>query len=192
MIPSRARACMVLTASLAIAVLPAVAAGADGADGIDVRGPYLEFDLGVNIMDQGEGVLEAGPRFGVLWGYRLNEWLGLEAETGLLLNSRVPPETGERDWLGQTPVLGNLVFRHESDSPWTYFGGVGAGIIVFHDDEDAGGDIAFQFKLGVRRDLNDTVSIGACYRNLVLFATSLFAEEALGDDSITACLNWAY
>jgi opacity protein-like surface antigen len=182
-------AIVVLTVCTGIAALPPNVAGADG------KGPYLNFEAGVNLMDQGEGAAidaDTGLRLGAAWGYCFNSWFGMELEAAWLLNPGKPADGGSTDWLGQTPVLINLLFRYETESGWTPYAGAGLGPIIFHDDEEPGGDAAFQWTFGLRRAINNSTSIGVSYKIIALFATSLFADEWLGNDSINACLNWKY
>lgn len=173
-----------------LAAPPAVASGPDG------KGPYLNFELGANIADaklvrhNDEG--DTGFRFGVAWGYGLTSWFALELETALLLNSVEPEDASSTDWLGQQPLLLNFMFRHEFASGWTPYGGFGMGTIIFHDDELRGADLAWQWTVGLRRDIKENLALGVSYKVDAMFISSLFSNEWVGHDSICASLHWQY
>jgi len=178
-----------LTAFASFAAFPVAACGEGGGSW------YLNFEAGLNLLDQGDhpGIdADPGLRTGVAWGRNFNDWFSMELELAWLLNSGEPEGGGPTDWLGQTPLLLNFVFRHEAESGWIPYAGAGLGVVMFHDDPEPGGDAAFQWIFGVRRSLNETTSLGVSYKIVALFVTSLFADEWVGDDSITACLNWRY
>src|SRR5687768_5376533 len=99
-------------------------------------GPYFSFGAGVNLAEEtdaeldfgyatAEGTLESDPgfRISVAPGYNFNQWLGVELESGFLLNTI----DGSDDWVGHVPFLANVILRFENETGFTPYIGVGAG-----------------------------------------------------------------
>ena len=82
--------------------------------------------------------LEPGPQFSVAGGYHFNNWLGVQAETGFMVN-RVEnlnndgyddfDDDYDRDsYLSHLPLLIDVVLRYDQpDCKWVPYAGVGAG-----------------------------------------------------------------
>ena len=69
---------------------------------------------------------------------------------------------------------------------------MGAGIVLASNGEDTGGDGVLGFKGGVRYLFSDRYGLGADYTFFMLGATSAFAQEPVGDDTINLTLHWMF
>lgn len=153
------------------------------------EGWYLNFGAGVNLMSE-EYHADPGFRLSLAGGYNFSRIFGLELETGFLYNSLGSENLSTSEYAGQFPVLLNAVLRYETDSKWVpYFGfGVG-GAGLFDQTDDAGFDVVFQPKIGIRRYVSESISIGAGYRYLFFGAQSALTESLRGNHSIMFELN---
>ncbi|MBU6398724.1 MAG: outer membrane beta-barrel protein [Verrucomicrobia bacterium] len=141
----------------------------------DGTGLYLSGDLGPNFMPDptvrpGGGILSMDPgvRFDGALGYNFNSWLGVEGESGFLYNST--SHDPRHAWLGQMPMLANLVVRYERNSPWVPYAGIGVGGVVGFLNNDQGcdtdGEFAWQFMVGIRYRLRQHLAVDLAYKYL--------------------------
>jgi opacity protein-like surface antigen len=175
--------------ALTLIVTAAVATPALRASATDAGKGYLTLDGGVNLMQDvtyefwgySEKLkMDTGFRVGLVGGYNLNEWLGVEVESGFMYN-------GFKDssdmWLGTVPVLGNVVLRYDNDSKFVPYIGAGAGG-AFTMVEGGGVDetdfvFAWQLKAGVAFKVSDNMSIDLGYK---FFSTA--DQEYSGGDKL--------
>jgi opacity protein-like surface antigen len=155
------------------------------------RGPYLTAELGGNWAGAtNTSVTLSGFRLSGAAGYNFNRWIGLELETAYLYASKDDVR------VSQVPILVNFVLRYESKWKWVPYASAGlGGIIVWgRDDDDSStfGDGAYQLTAGVRRMLNEKMSVGASYKYLGFVASSLLIERRIGNHSVNLGLNWKF
>lgn len=177
---------------------------------------YLATDLGLNLIEDvdlsvpapgggtstGESEFDPGARLGLAIGNRLTPWLAVELESGILYN----PIKHSQSWLANVPLMGNIVFRYESDSGWTPYIGAGAGgslIFVNINEDDIDEDdtdiaIAFQGLAGVRYRISDRVSVGLGYKYLrttdteFTFQDTEVEVDGMGNHSIGLTVTWDF
>jgi opacity protein-like surface antigen len=159
-------------------------------------GAYLTLDAGVNLAQDvtitspngrfSDTVsMDPGFRIGLIAGYNINEWVGVELETGFLYNG-VKEINGvtvrdENDvWFGSIPVLANVVFRYEKDNKFVPYVGAGAGgAYAMIEGNGIDGDsvfvFAWQLKAGVAYKVSDNMAIDLGYK---FFST---AEQEYSD-----------
>ena len=151
-------------------------------------GIYFGLDGGINLAHDvdadfsagglslpGDAEFHTGFRFDMIGGYNINEWLGVELESGFIYNtfssiSIAGTEVPEGDsWLGHVPLLANAIFRLENDTPWTPYAGIGAGAaisILEIDEVDTDMEFvpAWQAQVGVRYALDERSALGVGYK----------------------------
>jgi len=190
--------------SLVMLVAPAMAGDQPAAGGNasrEAKGFYLEPGVGINWLDQEEGhpqPADAGYHLSLAGGYRFHRRWAVELHTGYLSNSL--PETTvedgiftttyEEDDLNQIPIVANLVFHLVTTSRLEPYLGGGVGGVFGSDKEDAGFDGALEFMAGVRYQLSERTDLGLSYRFIMVAAASMFAEEAVGNDSVNLALKF--
>ena len=138
-------------------------------------GPYLTLDGGVNIMPDVtiapagaasfKRQMDTGFRVGAIGGYNLNEWVGLELESGFMYNGF----RGINDtWYGAVPILGNVVFRYENSSGFVPYIGVGAGgaytMVQGGGNDQSDFVFAYQAKVGVAYKISDNMAVDLGYK----------------------------
>lgn len=188
---TNARFLLLIGASLAIELLPALSAQAQ------LDRLYLQGDAGATLMQDtrlksffgpvAPGTMvefDPGPRFGVLAGYQLTDWFAAEAETGVMDNN-ISAVGGSRDVdasLANIPFLLNARFRMPTQQRFSPFFGGGLGMsasVIDANHFDYGGihmsgtqsDVvfAYQFFAGVRYALNPHMGLSLEYH---YFATT--------------------
>lgn len=153
--------------------------------------PYVRGDFGVSIVEDSDAnffpgslgkvtlELDPGVRFSVAGGAMFGDIVGLELETGWLINE-VDSITGFTDvdaWLYQIPFLVNVNFQFKNRTGLTPFIGGGAGgaaVGIDIDDADSPtvhldgseGDFVFAWHVfgGLRYEINDQLSVGLIYK----------------------------
>jgi opacity protein-like surface antigen len=141
----------------------------------------LEEFLDLGPTGEADIEFDAGMRLGVAGGYRVNPWLALELESGVLFNSISDADGNSVDAsLTQVPFMGNVVVQCNNFDRWVPFIGVGAGGVssvldidervdtsagtLFLDGNDADLVFAYQAFAGVRYEFNDRMGVGLVYR----------------------------
>ena len=152
--------------------------------------PYVRGDVGVGIVEDTDagffpGVgdvkleLDPGMRFSVAGGALFGDIVGLELETGWIINE-VDSITGFNDvdaWLYQIPLFVNVNFQFKNRTGLTPFigggaGGVGVGIDIEDADsptvslDGSEGDFVFGWHIfgGLKYEINDQLSVGLIYK----------------------------
>ena len=184
-------------------------------------GSYLRIDAGVNIVNDidfdafgGSASLELDPGFraSVAAGCRFTPVIAAEVETGFLFNS-VDEISGPGGTLSlsdsgfsQVPILANVIFRFENQSPFVLFAGAGAGGVVSSlsvddagaDDSDSDFVFAWQLQAGAHYKISDTVSLGLSYKYLGTDGPGLdiegveFDVDSVHNHAIMGSFNWAF
>ena len=180
---------LLLIAALLV-IVPAAAAQTEPA-GFE-RSYYLEPSLGVNWVDQETGhsqPADAGIHLGLVGGWRFHHRWALEFHTGYLHN--VLPATTTRDEYGltQVPFLPNIVFHFPNSSRLEPYLGAGLGIVYGSNDDSSGADGALEFMGGARYRLDERLELGLSYRFIMVAVASMFAEEAVGNDTVNLALK---
>ena len=146
------------------------------------RGMYVTIDGGANWIPnfdasfatpggpeaEAEIDLETGFRGGVAVGYNFNRFLGAELESGFVYNEAKDVDA----WLGQVPLLANIILRYENTSRLVPFVGAGAGGVAAMldleegDADESDSDIVFAWQLqgGVRYKFSEQSSFGVVYK----------------------------
>ncbi len=198
-----------LLTGLSILALAFTASAAELADT-----PYLNVDAGVAIQKDITSTItgskitfDPGVRFGISGGYRFNESVALELETGLVYNS-VDKDGGvplssfgvNADWY-QVPVLGNVIYHIPFGDKFQGFIGAGAGGVVSTINVEAGpfstddSDITFGYQIlaGVMYAINDRMDVGLGYKFLGTadhdFDTFVFLNDSTQTHSLLATFN---
>lgn len=156
------------------------------------RNYYLEPSLGINWVDQETGhsqPADAGLHLGLAGGWRFHRRWALELHTGYIHN--VLPATTTRDEYSvtQVPLVPNLVFHFPNSSRLEPYLGAGLGIVFGSSDGDSGGDGALEFMAGARYRLDERLELGLSYRFIMVAVASIFAEEAVGNDTANLSLK---
>lgn len=175
-------------------------------------GWYLNFEAGPNWVPDVEVSFDGGAetdvdlntgfRGSVGVGYNINEFMGVELESGFLYNEG----DGADAWLGQVPILANVVFRLENDTPWLPYAGVGAGgVAAILDLEEGDADetdsdfvFAWQFQGGLRYRLSESSSVGIGYKYLGVdspefdLGGSNQEFDILHNQSVFASFTWSF
>ena len=163
---SRIALTLIVAAGVATPALRASAADA---------GPYLTLDGGVNILQDltvkqpgsasKKVEMDTGFRVGAIGGYNLNEWVGLELESGFMYNGF----RGMNDaWYGAVPILGNVVFRYENSSGFVPYIGAGAGgaytMVEGNGTDKSDFVFAYQGKVGVAYQISANMAVDVGYK----------------------------
>jgi opacity protein-like surface antigen len=175
---------VIVAAAVATPALRTIAA-----DSAKDSGPYLTLDAGVNIMQDantvdssgktGKAKFDTGWRVGLMGGYNINKYVGVELETGFIDNGLKDSDR----WIGTIPVLGNVVFRYENASGFVPYIGVGAGG-AYSMVQGGGGDdqsdfvFAYQAKAGVAYEITPCMAVDVGYK---FFGT---ADEKFGGTKV--------
>ena len=171
-----------LLTGLSILALAFTASAAEVVDQV-----YLNVDAGVAIEKDitskttgGKISFDPGVRFGVSGGYRFNESVALELETGLIYNSidkvgGVPLTVfGQNaDWY-QVPILANVIYHIPIADKFHAFVGAGAGAVVSTVNIESGpfsmddSDVTFGYQIlaGVTYAINEKMDVGVGYKFL--------------------------
>jgi len=145
---------------------------------------YLATDLGLNVASDvdtsvpatgggsfsGTTEFDPGFRLGAAIGSRFGPWLAIELESGFLYN----PISRSQSWIGNLPLLGNIVLRYENESGWIPYIGGGAGgsllLVTIEEDgveeDDSDLAIAWQGFAGIRYKVSERFAIGIGYKYL--------------------------
>ena len=188
----------------------ATCAQGQGAD----PGAYLNIGAGVNIVNDvdfevgggsGTAELSTGFRGSIAGGYRFTPMIAAELETGYLFN-----EADDVDdvFFSQVPLLANVVFRFENESPFIPFVGAGAGgvasFLTFEDDDlgidDDDSDIVFAWQLqaGFHYRISDVMSAGVTYKYLGTDGPNFeieggdFEFDNVHNHAILGSFNWSF
>jgi opacity protein-like surface antigen len=159
------------------------------------RGGYVNFGFGMNWVDQESGTTQpadTGFCLDAAMGYDFSKWIGAEFNTGYIRNTAPETETRSERTLEQIPFLANILLHLPPHSRFDPFLGLGTGIVIGKMDGNIGGDLALQILAGVGYSLNEDISINLHYRFLMLGASSVIAEEPVGDDSLIAGIQWKF
>ena len=151
-------------------------------------GLYFGLDGGLNLTHDvdldfsaggfslpGDAEFHTGFRFDMLGGYNLNEFFGVELESGFIYNtfSSLTIAGNELDdgdsFLGRVPLLANAIFRYENETAFTPYAGIGAGgaLTILEIDEvetDTQFAFAWQAQLGVKYAFDERSSVGVGYK----------------------------
>jgi opacity protein-like surface antigen len=149
-------------------------------------GPYFTGALGGTVPENiklkeflgpasGTVKLDPGFHFGVAGGFNFTDWLGVEVESGALVNSidkigSTSPDAG----VTHIPLMANAVLRYDRDDfaliPYVA-AGVGGDTSIFWINDDLGLDgsdadfvFAYQLMFGVRYRINEKMSAGVGYK----------------------------
>ena len=153
---------------------------------------YLEPSLGVNWMDQETGhsqPADAGIHLGLAGGWRFHRRWALELHTGFLHNVQPATTTQDEYSMTQVPLVPNLVFHFPNSSRLEPYLGAGLGIVYGTGDDRSGTDGALEFMAGARYRLNERLELGLSYRFIMVAVASIFAEEAVGNDTANLALK---
>jgi opacity protein-like surface antigen len=161
------------------------------------KGLYLNFAAGANWMSA-EFHADTGFRLSAAAGYNFNKWIGLEFETGYIYNNTFTSRslfgreiTGPGVVLQQVPLLVNCVVRYENSSKIVPYVGFGVGGNFVFNNDTSGFDFAYQPMLGVRYEINESMSVGLGYKYLGSGVAALFAAME-GNHSVMAEFNWKF
>jgi OmpA-OmpF porin, OOP family len=177
---------------------------------------YVATDLGLNFASDAEvstqapdgstvsGTTEFDPglRFGLAVGSRFGAWLAIELESGFLYN----PISRSESWIGNLPLLGNIVLRYDNESGWTPYIGAGAGgsLILVNvqegdiEEDDSDIAIAWQGLAGVRYRVSERFSVGLGYKYLRTSDTEFSIRngtvdlEGMENHSIGLTVTWDF
>ena len=140
---------------------PAIAQDVDLKDFLGATGGDVELDPGVHL--------------GVAGGYNFTRWLGVEMESGFMMNNidRIG-DTSPDATLTHVPFLANIVLRYDDQRcpvvPY-FTAGLGGDSSVLWIDDSLGVDgsdsdvvFAFQLSAGMRYRINETMSAGLSYK----------------------------
>jgi opacity protein-like surface antigen len=177
--------------ALTLIVTAAVATPAMRASATDAGKGYMTLDGGVNIMQDvtaefvgygsGKVEMDTGFRVGLIGGYNLNDWVGLEIESGFMYNG---VKNTDSTWLGTVPILGNIVLRYDHDNKVIPYIAAGAGgaFTMLEDSNNGETDFVFawQLKAGVAFKLSDNVSLDLAYK----FFSTAEQEYSSGGDTL--------
>jgi len=157
------------------------------------QGFYLNGNAGVSIAEDvdldrflistpgAKLKLDPGPQFSVAGGYNINAWLGVQAETGFMVNRiKNLGRSGDDDnYLSHMPLLVSVVLRYDQpDCKWVPSLGVGAGgdislLALDHvrapngtvvDGSDGSAVFAWQAFAGLRYKFHPNMSVGGGYK----------------------------
>jgi len=138
--------------------------------------------------------MDPGPRLSVAGGYHFNDYIGVQLETGFIVNE-VNDSDGDLT-ISHVPMLADVVLRYDKpDCKWVPYVGAGVGgaasIITLDHVRDPNGDVvdgtgstvvfAWQVFAGVRFKLNDQMSIGGGYKFFSADGASWDVEHTSGD-----------
>jgi len=155
------------------------------------RGAYITGEIGGNVAGAADSsVTLPGFRLSVAGGYNFNRWIGLELETGYLYGSK-----GDTT-VSQMPFVVNFVVRYEGKTKWVPYVGAGlGGVIVWGDAGGASGsagDAVYQLMGGLRRVLNEQMSLGLSYKYLGYTVSSILVDRRIGNHSVNLGLNYKF
>jgi opacity protein-like surface antigen len=168
----------------------------DSADNLRAGEPYVGAEVGpafqqnLYIRDAGRTVgLDAGVRGDVSAGFNLADQVAVEVETGAIDN-RIRSEGttifgGNRAYLDQVPLMGNIIFRAPLLYGITPYIGGGAGGMVSqlsvrtfdHWTSDADVTFAYQGMAGVNVALNRHMDVGLGYHFIGTMDHVWFADD---------------
>ena len=195
------------------------AAGLFGLAGVSAADPsdpnmYVKFDAGANFIQDTDGSRSAAPlptvlfnaefdpgfRVGLGGGYNFHRYLGVEFESGFLYNEIKDTDS----WLGQVPLLANLVLRYPNTSPLVPFIGGGAGAVIGIldldelDDSDSEALFAWQGLAGLSYKVSDTTSVGLAYKYLGTESSTYHVAgfrwhlSEVHNHSVNLVFNWQF
>ena len=119
--------------------------------------------------------LDPGFHLGVAGGYNFTRWLGVEMESGFIVNNidRIGGASADAT-LSHVPFLANIVLRYEDQNcpviPYFTAGLGGDSSVLWFDDslglDGSDSDVVFAFQIsgGVRYRINDYMSAGLEYK----------------------------
>jgi opacity protein-like surface antigen len=146
---------------------------------------YLAFNTGVAWLDDlgfrddgGSGKLKSDPgvRLDVAGGYQFTEWLALELQTGLVINTAHTTSDGESEnsfLMTQMPILANVTCRIPLRSDLHPYLGVGVGGVntslentSWMSNEQSGSDFVFGYQgfAGARYQFGRSMELGLEYK----------------------------
>lgn len=164
-------------------------------------GPALADDVSIRqfvVRTPGaEAELDPGVRLSVAGGYNINQFLGVQLETGFIHNEidRMGGR-GVDASLGHVPMLADVVLRYDdAGCPWVPYAGAGLGgdvSVISLDDVRApngtvvdgdGSTVVFAWQLfaGVRYKFRENMSIGGAYRFYSADGASWEVRRSVGD-----------
>lgn len=171
---------------------------------------YLEADLGVALADDVKlsrvifptpGLkleLDAGARLSVAGGYNFNDYIGVQLETGFMVNNVSGLSNGgDTDAaVAHMPMLVDFVVRYDKpDMKFVPFAGIGVGgdfSVLAVDDvrvsnttviDGVGSDVVFAWQafVGARYKLNERISVGGAYKFFSAGGATWDVERSAGD-----------
>ncbi len=145
---------------------------------------YLRFDAGYAIQDAfrvsfgaNDGMIRTknGERGDFVYGYRLNRWLALEAEAGLVHTRLI--DLGRHDYY-QVPLLANLAWSYPGEKlrPFLSLGAGGVGLIAVpreNSQTDKTITACGQFATGIHYRLTKRFEAGLGYKLLLVAPATL-------------------
>jgi len=100
-------------------------------------------------------------------------------------------EAYDENDLTQVPFIAALDLMFPTSSRFEPHLGAGIGFLYGDSNSGSGSDGAFEFVAGVRYRLDPRKEIGLSCRFIDHIAASLFAGEAVGDDTLNLSLQFA-
>jgi opacity protein-like surface antigen len=151
-------------------------------------GPAIQQDLYIRNLGRTFS-FDPGVRADISGGFNLTDNLAAELQTGAIASQIRTGGTaafgGNRAYLDQVPLLGNLIIRAPMEFGITPYVGVGAGGVVsdisvrefHHWDDDSDITFAYQAMAGVNVALTRHIDVGLGYRFLGTTAHTWFADD---------------
>ena len=177
-------------------------------------GGYLGVGAGISIPGDveteinnlsGDLELDPGLRVSVAGGYRFSPLIAAELESGFIYNE---VDGSDDVALSHVPILANIIFRFDTDSPFVPFIGGGAGGVlsaldfdnddIDEDESDTDFVFAWQGLAGVHYQFSDNMSAGITYKYFGVNSPEFEVGplnvdmDIIHNHSILGSFNWAF